>query len=293
MENFFKYLPVSDVDKQWGMHILNAGYYRSEVAQAYPPVNHPSHHNFKWENGRIFNEFQVLYIANGKGVFESKSRPLSEVHEGTVIFLFPNEWHRYKPDENTGWSEFWVGFDGIFAHHLANSNFISQETALVHIGLQEAVIDLFTKIIELTKTERPGYQPQVSGMLMHLLGEVFSLYKQRELEVENISEFVISKARLIIRENINNKIQMEKVAEDLNVSYSWFRKAFKAYTGLAPNQYLIQLKIDKAKTMLQDANLSSKQIAYELGLDSAFYFSKIFKIKTGYSPEAYRRKFYK
>jgi AraC-like DNA-binding protein len=83
---------------------------------------------------------------------------------------------------------------------------------------------------------------------------------------------------------------MEEVAKELCVSYAWFRKAFKTYTGIAPHQYLLQLKIEKAKMLLFNRSKSIKEIAFSLNFDSAFYFSKLFKEKVGVSPKEYRKK---
>jgi AraC-like DNA-binding protein len=74
------------------------------------------------------------------------------------------------------------------------------------------------------------------------------------------------------------------------VGYSWFRKIFKNYTGMAPGQYLIQLKIEKSKELLCDTSKSIKEIAYELKFDNNFYFSKQFKEKTGLTPAQFRKK---
>jgi AraC-like DNA-binding protein len=82
---------------------------------------------------------------------------------------------------------------------------------------------------------------------------------------------------------------MENVAENLNVSYAWFRKTFKAYTGIAPQQYLIQLRIEKAKIYLADFSLSIKEIAIRLNFESISYFSRLFKEKAGVSPGVYRK----
>jgi len=92
----------------------------------------------------------------------------------------------------------------------------------------------------------------------------------------------------MFRTNIDQDIDMEKLAKELGVSYAWFRKAFKAYTGIAPNQYLIQLKIEKAKMLLSSHSKSIKEIAFSLNFKSAFYFSKLFKEKVGMPPVLYR-----
>lgn len=289
MINYYKYLPTSSEDESWGMHVLNAGCNRINKAAVYPAQEHPAHHYFNWNKGRVFDEYQVIYIAKGEGVFESVNCRQTIAKEGNIILLFPGEWHRFKPNENTGWDEFWVGFKGDIIENIAQQNFLAKQKAVLDIGIHENIVTLFTEIIENTREEKTGYQPLVSGIVLHLLGQIHALTRQRSFEPEDITECIINKARIIFRTNIDQDIAMEKVAEELNVSYAWFRKAFKAYTGIAPNQYLLQLKIEKAKMFLSDNSRSIKEIAFSLNFESAFYFSKLFKEKTGASPEQFRK----
>jgi len=289
MRNYHKYLPTSPEDESWGMHILNAGCNQIDINVDYPAVDHPAHHYFSWGKGRVLDEYQLIYISKGEGVFESLKCGEQQVKEGTILLLFPGEWHRFKPNRETGWNEFWVGFKGDIIENLARQQFLSKENAVLDIGLHETVIRLFTDIIEKTKEERTGYQPLVSGIVMHLLGEIHSLTKQQNFTAGDITASIITKAAIILRTNIDNDIMMEKVAEELNVSYAWFRKAFKNYTGIAPHQYLLQLRIEKARVLLSDHSLPIKEIAARLNFESAFYFSRLFKEKIGVGPEQYRK----
>jgi AraC-like DNA-binding protein len=289
MVNFYKYLPTSSGDERWGMHVLNAGCNRIDEYVDYPAAGHPAHHYFNWDMGRVLNEYQIIYIPMGSGVFESANCPQRQIKEGTIILLFPGEWHRFKPNLETGWDEFWVGFRGAVIENIVQQHFLSKKDAVQEIGLSEKVIQLFTDIIDITKEERTGYQPLVSGIVMHLLGEIYSLARQRLYTGEEMTESIINKARIILRTNIEQDINIENVASELCVSYAWFRKAFKAYTGIAPNQYLIQLRIEKAKMLLTNHSRSIKEIALSLNFESAFYFSRLFKEKTGVSPDVYRK----
>ena len=289
MINYYKYLPTSSEDERWGMHVLNAGCNKISSNVAYPSPEHPAHHYFNWNKGRIMDEYQIIYITKGEGIFESINCGQQLIKQGTVLFLFPGEWHRFKPNLQTGWDEFWVGFKGDIIKNIEYQHFIAKENAVLEIGFHETIIKLFITIIEKTKAERTGYQPLVSGIVMYLLGEIHSLTKQQRFDGEDITESIINKARIIFRTNIDQDIAMEKIAEELNVSYAWFRKAFKTYTGIAPNQYLLQLKIEKAKMLLLDHSKTIKEIAFGLNFESAFYFSKLFKEKIGMSPELYRK----
>lgn len=289
MNNYFKYLPVSDDDINWGLYILNAGYNRIEKSADYPPAGHPSGHYFHWDKGRVLDEYQIIYISQGSGSFESTHCKLTTVQEGSIILLLPGEWHRFKPFKETGWDEYWVGFKGSIISNIVQQHFITADQSVLQTGLDDQLINLFSGILEKTKTEQPGYQAIASGMLLHLLGAVYAKTKQQEMEQEDISASLINKARIMLRDNVHKNMAIEGIAEELQVSYSWFRKAFKTFTGIAPHQYVLQLKIEKAKTLLADTTKPIKAIASALGFESSFYFSRIFKNKTTYSPEAYRK----
>ena len=289
MNNYYKYLPTSSEDESWGLFVLNAGCNRINKDEIYPSVHHPAHHYFNWNNGRLFDEYQVIYIAKGEGVFESASCKQKEIKEGTVILLFPGDWHRFKPNQKTGWDEYWVGFKGAIIERIMQQYFFSRDKAVLPVGINETIVNLMIGIIEQTKEEKTGYQPLVSGIVMHLLGLIHSFTRLRSYAAEDITESIINKARIILRTNIDENIPMEKVAEELNVSYAWLRKSFKAYTGIAPHQYLVQLRIEKAKMYLSDYSLSIKEIALRLNFDSIHYFSRLFKEKAGVSPDTYRK----
>lgn len=290
MVNYYKYLPTSEEDENWGLSVLNTGCTRIKPNEQYPYKHHPEHHYFNWQKGRILNEYQLIYIVGGEGVFESASMNERKVEEGSVIILFPGEWHRFKPNQKIGWDEYWVGFQGDLIDAIIKKNFFHREEALLHIGFQKEIIILFTEIMEQTKMERPGYQPLISGAVLHLLGHTHSFTKQKVFENQDLLKITINKAMVLLRTRIDEHITMQQIANELLVSYAWFRKMFKLYTGIAPQQYFIQLKIEKAKMLLEDPGKSVKEIAYELKFESYFYFSKLFKEKVGLSPDQYKKK---
>lgn len=291
MNNFYKYLPVSEVDKRWGLYVMNVGCTKIERSQAYPPRNHPSHHYFKWEEGRVFDEFQLVYVLNGEGVFESKSCPLTQIKPGTLFILYPYEWHRFKPNEDTGWVEYWIGCNGDILKNIYDNNFFPKESPTYRLGVNELIIDLFTGVIEHASLEKSGYQQLVAGMLLYLFGNIYSLTKQIDLGKKGRHEEMINQAMSMMHSNIDSNISFETLAGDLCLSYSSFRKAFKSHTGMSPNQYFLQLKLNKARAMLLHSGKSVKQIATELGFESVYSFSKLFKAKTGYAPNIFKEKF--
>lgn len=288
MTKYCKYLPVNLDDEAWGLTILDAGYTHIARSATYPSKDHPSNYYFTWKNGRVLHEYQVIYITQGEGIFESAHCKLQRVKEGSIIILFPNERHRYKPNADTGWTEYWIGLNGPIMDNFVANKFFNIQKPILHIGFKDHLFNLMLDIIEKTKSEMPGYQPLISGAAIHLLGIIHAELAKFSLDGEDNIRPIIDKARILLRDYMNRHTTPEDIANELQVGYSWFRKQFKKYTGLAPNQYLIQLKIKHSKELLLVPENSVKRVAYLLNFESVPYFSKLFKLKTGFTPQEYR-----
>lgn len=198
MPDYYKYLPVSAGDEHWGLSVLNAGSTHIQPGMSYPSPGHPSHHNFKWSKGRVLQEHQVIYITRGEGVFESERSGRREVKEGTILLLFPGERHRYKPDRQTGWDEYWVGFAGPVAERIFQRHFFQPEDPTLVLGCHEGLLHLFLEIIDTTKKEATGYQPLAAGAVLHILGRIYHLSQQEKFEGQGIAP-LIDQARLLFR----------------------------------------------------------------------------------------------
>ena len=285
MEDFFKYTTKSNEDKNWGLYMNVAGCANILPGASYPPPGHPAEYSFSWENGRILHEFQLNYITKVEGVLETKSGKYP-VKEGSVIIIFPGMWHRYRPTKE-GWKEHYIGFNGMFANHLFENEFFSGRNPVVQIGFNERLLQSFYELFSLVEMERAGYQQVCSGLVIYILSTIISIKKNENFAGKQIEQ-TIQKACLTIRENIDKNLSIEQLASDLNIDYSIFRKVFKQYTGIPPGQYHLSLRIRQAKDLLINTELSIKEISYRLGFESIFYFSRVFKSKTGISPTEYK-----
>ncbi len=288
MDDFFKYLNPGEEDKSWGIYLNVAGKMKFPQGRIpYPSNEHPSNYYFTWEKGRILNEFQINYITRGSGIYETlEGRYL--VKPGSLLISKPGTWHRYKPHRGTGWMENYVGFDGSIPRNILNMDQPFTLKPVLQIGNREEFIDTYHKIFEMVLEEKPGFQQVASGMIMKLLGYMVSLEKQKSFSGKKV-ERIIRSACFEMRENIGSEIDFKKFAEDQYVGYSYFRKMFKQYTGIAPVQYHLDLKIRRARDLLITSELSIKEIAYQVGFHSIHYFSRCFKKKTGLSPSDIRK----
>ncbi|GAA4814798.1 AraC family transcriptional regulator [Litoribaculum gwangyangense] len=287
MQNKYrKYLITSEKDASWGFYVNNLGRNVIDKNTDYPSKDHPDQYIFTWEKGRILDEFHLVFITKGQGVFESKATGKINVSDGDVFLLFPGVWHRYKPKKSIGWTERWVGFSGKIASQFLSNGFFNTHEPIISKCNKPYILNHFNSLFKLFDEEPYGYQRIASGICIQLMADLYNI-KSGGSYIETLNS-MISKTKSIMYNNIHSTLNLKEIAQSLGVSYSKFRIDFKKQTGLSPLQYHLLIKIEKSKELLLNSNKSQKEIAFELGFESDVYFNRLFKRKTGLAPGKFR-----
>jgi len=287
-KNYFKYLNITPLEEQWGMYVTTIGYSKIDPNDNYPNQEHPQSHQLTWNRGRILNDYYIIFISKGKGVYDSALTEPFEVAAGTCFFLYPGVWHRYKPNPNVGWEEYWVGFNGFYIQQMMANGFFERQNPFIYLGLNKDILILFRDLIESVQASLTGYPQQIAGITLQILGLINNISQHHEYNDNPVGK-LISKAKFIIQESFEDTLDMEKLARELPMGYSSFRKAFKRITGESPNQYHLKLRLERAKNLLTTTVLNINEVADQTGFESVFYFSKLFKKKNGVSPNSFRK----
>ncbi len=127
---------------------------------------------------------------------------------------------------------------------------------------------------------------------LHIL---FDVLYQITLESHRADEFKvpdtgISNVVEYIEKNFDRTISLKDIASSLCITTSGLIYRFKKYTGLTPLEYIINLRISKAKFLLIQTEFSINEIAEQCGYENMYYFSNAFKKVTGVAPSAFRTK---
>ncbi len=286
----FKYLIASDKDRELNAMVNAVGSQEIAPGDKYPLKVHPVDYFFDPEKGRILHEYQLLYITRGRGTFLSPTTPPEGVRidQGTLVLLRPGELHSYYPHPSTGWTEYYIGFEGGTFDRLLTTLGVDRGKQIWEIGFNNEVTQLYKRALEIATENKTAAQTLLTGIVCHLIGLIqYTVYNQTG-PAANLLEQAVEKAKIIMDEKVNEEIDLYALASQLNLSYSWFRKTFKDYTGNSPARYFQQLKLRRAQRMLSDTQMSIKEIAYSLGYKSTEHFFSIFKKHTGCTPTAYR-----
>lgn len=99
---------------------------------------------------------------------------------------------------------------------------------------------------------------------------------------------IVENVMLYLRENYTLQIDFSAIAEQQAVSGPYLSRIFREHAGTTPSKYLMDYRMQIAKKLLRDSQLSVKEIAAQVGFPDQFHFSKSFKNATGLSPIQYR-----
>lgn len=285
-EEFFRYVPVSEQDVSWDFYVTGAGRSNVPPGSHYPRSVHPDLYQFAWDRGRVLPEYQVLYITQGEGFFESEATGKRKLTAGNVLLLFPGVWHRYRPSRKTGWVEYWVSYNGDYPRRLVERGFFSPQNPILNTGMDDAIAHAYLCLLDRVHREPVGYQQLIAANTMEILAS--ALAAVRISRTGGRAAAAVGHAKIVLEQRIEEAVDMENLAKSLHLSYAHFRRIFKQHTGLSPYQYHLQLRINRAREMLHGTTLTVKQVAGQLNFESAYHFSKIFKRKTGMSPTRWR-----
>jgi len=285
--DFFRYLPYLPEAEDWSLAVTAGGRVRTAPGAAYPPDGHPSDHQLSWEEGRVLGAWQLVVIVSGQGRFESAVTKPVEVSAGTALILFPGVWHRYAPDPATGWSERWIELRGPILKRLQKAGQLSPASPLRRLGKASEIDALLTRIHDRLREPAHGFDPEPGAWALQILAQLHATTRRRD--ADDPMARLVARAERILAESIETPPPLQSLAKDLGVAYSHFRREFKARTGLPPKQYLLRLRLEKARRLLGNTPDSIKAVADRLGFNSPFHLSAAFKKEFGISPSHWRR----
>ncbi|MDQ7796948.1 MAG: AraC family transcriptional regulator, partial [Spirochaetia bacterium] len=209
-----------------------------------------------------------------------------DVKPGSIIMVFPGVRHFHKPVYEIGWMEYWVGFKGGHFELLRERGFLNPQEPFIEIGLQNNVLDLYNEIIAEVRDQKPLYQIVASSKILALIAEINACARRRA-QASHAAQ-VVEAAKCMMVEKIYGDIDINSIATALGISASRLNDIFKTYTSMTPYQYYIHIKIHAAKSLLEQGDLSVKEVAYRLGFEDQYHFSRLFKKKTGIAPSQWR-----
>ncbi len=126
-------------------------------------------------------------------------------------------------------------------------------------------------------------------LVVHLLRQHATTKPQLPIYQGGLPQRQLMQVLDYIDAHLDRNLKLENLAQLLDMSQFHFSRLFKQSIGLAPYQYLIQQRVERAKQLLQQSDKSIADIAFDCGFNSHSHLSKQFRQLTGMTPKAYRQ----
>lgn len=283
----FKYFPQDKAAMDWGLCIYNVGWQRISPHDDYPMKQHPDGYYYTWETGRRLSEYQLCFVFSGEGVVEFEpNRPIA-LSNGRLLLLAPGEWHRCRPDPETGWGSLWIGFGGKMARSIVRRAFHRDGSFVMPIAKAKEFGSSAMRLVNQMLKFGERRPMSSAGDLMALLGRIAEEDFDNEAVVTTST--AVRQAQALIVRRACETIDFMEIAKSVGMTYDRFRHHFAGTTGFSPLQFQLAERMRIAKNLVANTNLPISYIAQQTGFSSATYFSRTFKAATKLSPALYRR----
>lgn len=264
-------LDIEEVVKPFSL--LSCGYYRLVKQKKFYTIR---------PQGR--KDYQLLYVVSGSMIFFEGDEKII-IREGEAVLYrpgHPQNYHYMKEDKP---EVYWMHFSGREAEAILQQ--LELTKSFLFPGIQNEYRELFDRIIRELQLKRPYYKELADRLGQELL---ILMARNRMNKIENIERSeVIEKVIETMHKKYKENISIEDYAKSSGMSVCWFIRSFRAHTGLPPQQFMIQLRIGKAKELLSSSGYNITEIAEICGYENSLYFSRIFKKHIGLSPKEYRK----
>lgn len=247
-------------------------------------------------NGPAVHEYVLLHtIFGGKGTFELGGQQYC-CKEGDTFVIFPGMVYRYVPDQEEPWHYCWVAFSGEGAISHLREIGVTPERSVIAAADCRQLAGLFRRMRHaLASGHAPGLiDLEASGLLRLMLSELGlanRAFIPQEENPQSEQERQLDQAIRWLFVQYPQSVSIDELAKSLGYHRTHLSRMFKQRTGLSPAQFLLRIRMEKAKTLLGQP-LSITEVAASVGYSDPLYFSRQFHKWTGDSPTDYRQKVY-
>ena len=228
-------------------------------------------------------DYQMLFVVHGSA-FYTVNGVEHLVRQGGIVLYRPDELQKYIYRADLQSEVYWVHFSGRDPEKLLHHFGLDAENPQ-YAATQPEYIKILDGMIEELQLKRPNFKELVTLRFFELLALISrQTVRQNETQLSPEIEGAIRMFHNCFAQNIS----LSDYARQCNMSLCWFTRQFRRQTGKSPQAYLMEIRINRAKGLLDSMTGSISQIADILGYQSPLYFSRVFKKHTGLSPTEYR-----
>lgn len=244
------------------------------------------------EGINVYSEDAMLlcYSLAGEGEVVVDGRGI-KCRKYDCVWLDCSRRAHYRASPGQAWECAFVRVQGKMDSHLFSETCKRlRETGIIQLTFGAGT--RFRSLIWQLLSDRNDSSPDPDSVFAHLL---LGLFVEVELAVVSTSAKQVIIPDIIVAiqsyldRNYSRSISLDDLSRTFSISKFHMSREFKRYVGKSPNDYLIGIRLDKAKVLLVDSRRSIAEIAQLVGIPNTNHFLYLFKSREGITPSAFRK----
>ena len=236
-----------------------------------------------WHLSNICSKHHVIvFVLDGEAKYTIDGQQYM-LRKNDLYIFSPNLPRTGKTFPHNPWSFISIMFD--MELNETARNFLNCPVLAWHN--MESCQTLFSEASKTWTSRDPLFKAKCNILLTDILYQLF-LSSLSYRDVPHIKK--LEYARSLIQENFRKELSVEALANTVDMSISYFRRLFHNVYGYSPMQYITNLRIEHARDLLLSGEVNVTEAAHLSGFDDIYYFSRLFKAKTGVSPSKLQKK---
>lgn len=232
------------------------------------------------KNGR--SDYHIICIK--RGPFYINKEENRSVGDNTAVLFLPGEPQMYGCKKDEGAEYCWIHFEGkVCENILKKCGFFYKKCINTTVGKREFAI--IEKMINEITYKSEGYEIKIFSLFLELLCNL-SRDDIKKADKNNIEPIMPALTEMSHRPEFNYSVS--EYASMCNISSYHFLHKFKEVMGQSPMQYKNEVLMKQAAYLIENTNLTIKEISEKLGISDSMYFSKKFKLFFGVSPTEFK-----
>ncbi len=229
----------------------------------------------------------IHYVISGKGKLVISDKEY-DIHAGQIFLIPAGVSAYYKADTKDPWSYLWTHLGGTILLEILRDSGIDEFSPVKDI-LPIDGQNVFTSIL---KDIFDNYQREYYciGKMYEMIDYFKQTYiKENTAAIENLQLKYVKTVIKYIQLKYSEQLKVESIASTCGLNRSYLSRLFKDATGSTIQDYLLSYRMKTAENMLLTTSNSIQYIAYAVGYNDIFTFSKAFKKHVGSAPSDYRK----
>ncbi|WP_084956548.1 helix-turn-helix transcriptional regulator [Thermoactinospora rubra] len=263
------YLTPSDAHRRLGLVCLGVGHQEGHLPTVGP---------------RTMRNHVAVVVTEGKGWFRHGAGPLLEVAAPAVLWLFPGVPHHYAPYD-PGWTEWFVDFTGPAVAAYQGLGFLDPAAPVTPLTTADLPVQAIGRIARACRLGSPYLEVETSAIVHDVL---VALRRCRADEHPGGEPVLARLAR-----DACLPLSVTEHARRLGMPPAELRQVVRRLTGSSPKDYLLTVRLNRAKDLLATSGLPVAAVARRVGYDDAAYFTRIFTRRVGLPPSEFRAQHYR